>query len=186
MTPSHFLIGAAVARLARRRAPVSSRAVWVGSVAPDVAIFLLSTGTALYYAVVEGRSITNMHSFMFDELFFGNPWWIALHNVLHAPLLLGAGIVLLWRFRRKEGTAGFWGFWFLIAALLHTGLDVATHVDDGPLLLFPLDLEYRFRSGISYWDPGHHGELFFRLEVLLDVLLIAYLLLSRRSARPVR
>lgn len=186
MTPSHLIIGAAAARAARRRVPVSPAGVWAGSVAPDVALFVLSVGTGLYFAVTEGRPVTGLHAFMFDELFFRNPWWIALHNLLHAPLLLGVGIALTWRFRARRGTPGFWWFWFLVAASAHTALDVLTHVDDGPLVLFPLNWEYRFRSAVSYWDPAHFGRVFFWFELALDALLIAYLLLSRHRARQAR
>ena len=182
-TPSHFIITAALARRLRQRLPVPVMAVLIGSVAPDIPLFLLSTGTALYYRLTAERSITNLHSFMFDELFFNNPFWIASHNFLHAPLLLALGLLLS---RLLGGKSGAWWSWFFVAASFHTIIDILTHATDGPLLLFPLNWTLRFHSPVSYWDPNHYGGVFRWLELTLDLTLLAYLLMNRYRERARR
>jgi hypothetical protein len=54
-------------------------------------------------------------------------------------------------------------------------VDIATHVDDGPLLLFPLHWTLRFQSPVSYWDRTHYGREFTIFELTLDVLCLGYL-----------
>jgi hypothetical protein len=72
-------------------------------------------------------------------------------------------------------------FWFAAGCGLHTAVDILTHADDGPVLLFPLDWHKRFHSPISYWDAGHGGHVFRILEHLLDLFLVVYLLFQRRE-----
>ena len=84
----------------------------------------------------------------YDQLYFTNPWWILGHNLFHAPLLIllyGAVGWIAW----KRGRA--WGmmlFWFAIGCGLHSTLDIFTHVNDGPVLFFPLNWTYRFTAPI--------------------------------------
>jgi hypothetical protein len=65
------------------------------------------------------------------------------------------------------------------ACLLHSIVDIVTHVNDGLLLLFPLNWTLRFQSSISYWDARHYGSQFQQFEIALDGLLMIYLLSGR-------
>jgi hypothetical protein len=85
-----------------------------------------------------------------------------------------------------------WGnrlLWFAVGAGLHTVVDILTHHDDGPLLLFPFEWSYRFASPVSYWDPNHYGDIFAPLEMIFSGALLLYLLVtwwqwrSKRVAR---
>jgi len=158
------------------RVPIQRQAFLIGSVAPDLPLWLLSLGGVVYYHLILGWSLAKSFSLMFDHLYFYNPFWIAFHNLLHAPLLLLLGIALVWRKRRNIGSLYRWLFWFLLACLLHSLIDIFTHADDGPLLLFPLNWSIRFYSPISYWDPRYYGREFSRFELGLDGLLLFYLL----------
>lgn len=178
-TFSHLIIAAGV-KVARPRIRINANAFLIGSVAPDLALLLLSGGTALYLLMSEGRPIENLHSFMFNELFFNHPVWIISHNLLHAPLLLLAGLALTYPRPGRVGRVRRWLFWFLAATLLHTAIDIVTHHDDGPLLLFPFDWSLRFRSPISYWDPRYFGNVFTFVEYALDFALLLYLGWFRR------
>ena len=171
-TPSHFLINAAVAKFSRR--PVAIGAFLIGSIAPDTPLYLLSIGGYFHYTN-RGMAAAEAFRHMFDGLFFHDPIWISLHNCLHSPLLLGVAIALLWNYRDRFGSLARWGFYFFLACLLHTALDIPTHVDDGPLLLFPLNWTLRFRSPISYWDPDYFGRQFAYFEIALDLILVAVL-----------
>lgn len=172
-TPSHFLMTAALER-ALPRVPIVTSAFLLGSVAPDLALWLLSIGGAIYYHGILGWSVADTARMMFDYLYFQNPVWIAAHNLLHSPILLMLGLALTWRSRRNIGSLSRWLFWFFLACLFHSIVDIFTHVDDGPLLLFPLNWTTRFHSPVSYWDDRYYGKEFQQFEQLLNVVLLIY------------
>ncbi|MBE9039338.1 metal-dependent hydrolase [Oscillatoriales cyanobacterium LEGE 11467] len=184
-TPSHFLMTAALEKRFPR-IPIAKSAFLLGSIAPDIPLYILSIGGILYYHVFLGWSLTDTFNLMFDRLYFHNPLWMASHNLLHSPILLLLGLALLWRFRSRIASPRHWWFWFLSACLFHSIIDILTHVDDGPLLLFPLEWTTRWQSPVSYWDRRHYGREFAWFEGSLDVLLTIYLVspwVSRRLRR---
>lgn len=177
-TPSHFLMTAALDK-SLARVPIVKSAFLLGSVAPDVPLWILSIGSISYYHFLQGWSLRDTFSFIFGELYFHNLFWIASHNFLHSPILLLLLLSLLWRSRRNIGSPSRWFFWFLLACLLHSVVDIFTHADDGPLLFFPLDWTIRFHSPISYWDPQYYGKEFRIFERVLNAVLLLYLFGSR-------
>ena len=158
------------------RVPIVKGAFWLGAIAPDLPLWLLSIGGAVYYHGMMGWTPEQAATRMFDELFFQSPWWIVPHNLLHAPIVLLVGILVVWRSRRNIGSVQRWLFWFLVSCLFHSAIDIFTHVDDGPLIFFPFDWHTRFRSAISYWDDRYYGQIFQPIELALDVMLAGYLL----------
>jgi membrane-bound metal-dependent hydrolase YbcI (DUF457 family) len=154
-----------------------------GSVAPDLPFYTLSALGYGYYRGVLGWGSEAAFRWMHGELYFHHPFWIAAHSLLHAPVLVGLALALLWRFRDSPDGAGRWWFWFFAAGALHSAVDILTHYDDGPLLLFPFDWHTRFHSLVSYWDPAHRGRQFFVFEIALDVLLLIYLWTKRKEKR---
>lgn len=174
--PSHFLITAALNKISGKRFNVVTSAALIGSVAPDLPLVFLSSITAFAKLLLEGRPITNIHSFMFDDLFFNDPLWIISHNTLHAPILLTLALAVTKLLRTSR--IGNWCFWFFAACALHTLLDIPTHSSDGPLLLFPFNWTYRFQSPVSYWE-GRYGTIFTVGEYGLNLLLLLYLLKIR-------
>ena len=182
-TPSHWLIQAG---LAKRYKVVQRRAFLWGAIAPDIPLYLLSIGGALYYLLI-GTPLNEAMPYMFDTLFYENVYWVALHNLLHSPtmLLLLAGA--WWLVRRFTGKNLYAFIWFIAGCALHTLVDIPVHHNDGPLLLFPLEWTLRFNSPISYWDPEHYGIPFTIFELCLDIALLVYLLrpwFKRRFSRP--
>jgi len=175
-TPSHFLVNAALGKSLPQKA-IAKSAFLLGSVAPDLPLYLLSIGALIYYHYIKGWTVGQAFRIMFDELYFQNPYWVASHNLLHSPLVLLVYLALLWRFRGRRGSRRYWWFWFFAGCLLHTALDIPTHVDDGPLLFFPLEWTIRFQSPVSYWDDRHYGREFSQFEAILDIILLAYLLI---------
>jgi Zinc dependent phospholipase C len=177
-TPSHFLITAVLAKHYRGRAKIHQVALLLGSIMPDLPLVLLSSTRALYLLFSKGHPITSIHSFMFDELYFNNPWWITAHNVFHAPFILLTGLALTYHDRAAKGV-GFWLFYFFLGCLFHTVLDIPTHASDGPLLLFPFNWQWRFHSPISYWEPAHWGVAFTLFEYTLNGIILVYWGVSR-------
>jgi hypothetical protein len=170
-TYSHLLITAVLGRNVFRG---KRTALLAGSVAPDLPLGLLTVGYVLDRRLVRPHLPDKTRcSPTYNDLYFNNPWWIAAHNSLHAPLpLLALGLIgYYWR---RTGW-GNWLFWFAVGCAGHTAVDLLTHADDGPVLTFPLGWRTRFHSPISYWDAAHYGRTFRLLEHLLDVLLVLYL-----------
>lgn len=178
-TPTHLIITLALRRYVQTRAIRTSGVLW-GSIAPDIPLYLLSLGGYLYFRQYLRWSSERTFERMYGYLYFNDPVWISLHNMLHAPLILIPVIVIFARSRWKDSGAGNWTFWFASSCLLHAILDFGTHSDDGSLALFPLNWSFRFRSPVSYWDPKHFGREFMLFEVALNILLIALLLRWRR------
>lgn len=174
-TPSHFLMTATIDKLLPR-VPIHRQAFLTGSVAPDIPLWILSLSGLIYYHFILGWSIPTTVQLMFDNLYFHNPFWLAFHNLFHAPILLLMGIVLVWKKHHNNDALYRWLFWFFLACLLHSCVDIFTHADDGPLLFFPFNWTIRFNSPISYWDPKYHGRAFSRFEIILDGVLVLYLL----------
>ncbi len=175
-TYSHFLLTAVLHRFSKPADPDAVSGLLAGSVAPDIPLGLLSLG------YVVDRRLIRRHlpdktrcSPTYNELYFNNPWWIAAHNSLHAPLPL-FGLILLGRLMRRPRL-----IWFALGCLGHTAVDIITHADDGPVLFFPLNWRVRFKAPVSYWDPAHGGRVFRRIEHLLDLVLLLYLFLQRTS-----
>ena len=179
-TYSHGLMTAVLQPHLRHQAiPQQQSALLAGSVVPDLPLGLLTLGYLLdrrYFRPYLPDK--NRCSPAFNDLYFHNPWWIAACNSLHAPLPIFLLLLVGYLYRRTS-----WGqklFWFAVGCGLHAAVDIATHVDDGPVLLFPFNWRYRHRGPVSYWDERHGGRLFWWLEHLLDLLLIGHLLCKYR------
>lgn len=173
-TYSHFLLTAVLQKALAPRDLDAATGLLAGSVAPDIPLGLLSVGYMVDRRTIRSHLPDKTRcSPTYNDLYFHNPWWIAAHNSLHAPLPLFVLALLGLLLRRR------WLLWFAVGCGLHTAVDIFSHVDDGPVLLFPLNWRYRFKGSISYWDPAHGGRTFRLLEHLLDVLLIGFLLYKR-------
>ncbi|QDU41470.1 hypothetical protein Mal4_58380 [Maioricimonas rarisocia] len=184
-TPSHLLMTAAAAKR-WGTSNVPRLAVWLGAVAPDLPLYLLTFGGLWFFHKWQGWTLEASARHIFDTLYFSDPGWIACHNLLHSPTSLAMGLVvakLAWR--RWPRTAR-WCTWFLAACALHAAVDIVTHHDDGPLLFWPIDWSTRFASPVSYWDQRHFGREFFRMELLLDLLLFVYLIWPLRGRTDAR
>lgn len=186
-TYSHFILTKAFERLGRLNRldpagnlpPAAGRDLLIGSIAPDFPLIAL---TAVFLGYDAGRWLrfgvradVPATRTLFDTLFFQARWVQAIHNVLHAPLILLS--LMLWGYWGWRRAAQ-WGsrlFWFAAACLVHTAIDIPLHHDDGPLLLFPFDWERRFVSPVSYWDPARYGRPFFIAEHLLIGLVTGWL-----------
>ena len=149
--------------------------VW-GAFLPDAPLLVL-TG---WYAIrlwSETPPGTSLFGPEYDALYFGDPVWLVGHNLMHAPLLIAPCAVLGWVLGVR-GTRPAWTilYWFALGCGLHSLLDVLTHYDDGPLLLFPFDFDFRLSSPVSYWDPRHFGRPFMLLEHIVNFAAAAAML----------
>ncbi|MEM7131753.1 MAG: metal-dependent hydrolase [Chloroflexota bacterium] len=206
-TYSHALLAAAFKRPLDKRVekdpdalpPVTMSALIVGSFIPDFLLTILSIAFIIRDMIVGAFDVVDFEQLepgqptpqewldasltlrLFDVWFFENPWVITIQQLFHSPLLLIVYIAAAyWFWKRNTPWAG-WFFWLSIAAMFHTLLDIPLHVDDGPLLLFPLNWSWRFISPISYWDPEYYGREWTYFETALDIALIIYFLWIYRT-----
>jgi hypothetical protein len=202
-TYSHFVLAAIVNRIHKKRQPdetapanhtlpaFKSNVFLAGSILPDVPLILL-TAVLIVVDLIQGRGgagADQMSSvgYLFEVRFFEDPWVKLVHNLFHGPLLvlayLGVGYVA-----HRRGLP--WGatlFWFALSCALHTAWDIPVHHDDGPLLLFPFDMNLRFESPISYWDPNYFGRTVTIIEHSLLLGGLVWLGVQRwRERRAVR
>jgi len=172
-TPTHALINWTIAKATSPSFPAS--AVLLGSIAPDIPLYLLSFGGAAWFRWFEQREWNDIGRHLYGNLFYNDPWWISLHNLLHSPLVLVVALAGLFLFLGRADYLNSWWTWFFASCLVHTLVDIPVHHDDGPLVFWPLNWSYRFASPISYWDPKHYGLIVMRLEGLLALILSARL-----------
>ena len=176
-TYSHIILTALLNQQLKAESPipVHSRAFLVGSFAPDVALSILM-GQFLLKRLWKGSDSVWCGE-EFNNFYFNSPVWIISHNLLHAPfLLVGLMVVGYVAGTRWQKTWGWTLLWFAIGCGLHTLIDIPTHHDDGPLVLFPFDTKFRVNSPISYWDRGHGARVFGLIEHLFDIVAIGFIL----------
>lgn len=179
ITSTHVVTNALIARHRRKRGKglgdslpeLSSQPGWftIGGFAPDVGLILLTIGAGIYFPQVRGMTRGEAMEHAFGTLFFEDPTWITIQNTLHSPVVV-SGLAALGRFTdRPKLTA------FALGCLLHTTMDIPVHHDDGPLVFFPFNWDYRVESPVSYWDRDHYGNIVGPIDIAFTVLGGAYL-----------
>jgi len=161
-------------------------AVLLGSIAPDIPLYFLAIGGAMWFNWVEKMKPGQVAHHMFKNLFYNDPIWMSLHNVLHSPTVLTAALLLLLVIYRRERILESWWTWFFSSCFLHTLVDIPVHHDDGPLVFWPLNWSYRYASPVSYWDTNHYGATMMMLELVLAVVLVLLLIWRRFRNVPAR
>jgi len=106
-TPTHFLITAAARRL-WKGVEIPRAAVLLGSVAPDLPLFGLSIGGMLYFTRVVGLDRGEAARHIFGRLYFHDPIWISLHNILHSPTSLIIGLCVVHFFGKRRPRVANW------------------------------------------------------------------------------
>lgn len=156
ITTTHIVTNALIA--ARRKggtskALESSAAKWFvfGGLAPDLGLYALTAGAAIYFPLTSDMSLQDAMQHAFGELFFNDPAWIAIHNSLHSPVVLMGLAAASYVAKKRNALA------FAAGALLHTAMDIPVHHDDGPLVFFPFNWDFRVQSPVSYYDTDHFG-----------------------------
>lgn len=99
---------------------------------------------------------------------------------MHTPPPIAAALAWGWRLGLRGGQRG-WAilFWFAAGCGLHSIFDIAMHHHDGPLLLFPFDLETRFASPVSYWDFRYYARFLLPIEHAIDLAIGGWMLRKR-------
>lgn len=164
-TPSHAIINLALLLpLAPEPSPLLASAIFLGSILPDLPMFVLYAWAKGIRRQSEGQ--------IWSETYW-NPFWQTLTHGFHSmPLgLLGAAIA--WfvgggGFKLNtvaEGTGGVggtggaiasFGLFLCLSAVLHDLGDLPVHNNDAHRHFLPFS-GYRFISPFSYWDRRYHA-----------------------------
>ena len=175
ITTTHVVTNALIAR--NRRASGhglladTANAKWfiVGGLAPDLGLYALTAGAAIYFPLATDMSFAESMQHAFDDLFFNNPVWIVVQNTLHSPVILGA-LAATGKLTDRPRLLS-----FALGSLLHTAMDIPVHHNDGPLVFFPFDWSTRVNSPVSYYDADHYGNIVAPIDIAITVLGGAFL-----------
>ena len=146
-TPAHLIFGMTAFGKAGR--PGVTTAALAGSLIPDLSLYLMA---GAHLAI-----LGTPPDVVFGELYFSDRWQ-AIFRIDNSILLWGVVLVLALMARAPIAIALCGG------ALLHLGLDLPFHHDDGRAHFWPVT-NWIFESPLSYWDPAHHGRLIGGIEV---------------------
>lgn len=157
-SPTHSLL--ALALLSRKDTPNRNGAILIGSIIPDLAIYLW----APYQSLKNGVSGEDM----WRELYFQAPMQNLISYFNSIPIYL-ALLIIGWVMRAK-----IWGqflLFFALAALIHMATDLPVHAEDAYRHFWPLT-DWRFHSPLSYWDIDHHANWVSGVEAILGLICI--------------
>lgn len=155
-SPTHFLIGHCCARALRWHGR-DARLLILGACLPDLPIILCWPAIGIFTVMTGGAFDMARFRAIADGLYFSDSLFSGLHNLMHSPVSLGflllvAGIVFpasaVWRRAAVIVLAG---------AFSHSLVDIISHVEDGPLVFWPLENTIRISGPISHWNPAHGG-----------------------------
>jgi len=184
-TPTHAVAGWLIARWLNLPAS-GSKAVVIGAAVPDGPVIVVGTAIgALCH--VNGRP--DLFKPVMDAVYFGDTGLGDAHSFLHSPanlVLIAIGVYLMRPFFRGVSD---WLGCFLLGAVSHAVLDVLTHVEDAPLMLWPFSLEFRWPGPVSHWDHRYYGDIVTVAEIGLwaaVAILVGWAASGRFTTRRVR
>lgn len=182
ITSTHIVTNALVALKEKGGASQvldSSAARWfvAGGLAPDFGLYALTAGAAVFFPLTRGMTVQESMHYAFSDLFFNDKGWVAIHNSLHSPVVLGA-LAAFGKLARKKSLVA-----FAKGCALHTAMDIPVHHNDGPLLFFPLDWKTRFDSPVSYYDKDHYGGIVAPIDFAITIVGSAAVLASWVKSR---
>lgn len=172
-TPSHIAIGWCCARVLRLP-PRDARILIAGAVLPDLPVVVGWSLIAGYTSIANGGPDPGIIRETMDRLYFSDSILACLHNLFHAPLSLLLLICGAWVFLAGYPNVRRLVVLLIAGAASHSLLDILTHVNDGPLLFWPLERTIRITGPVSHWNPAYGGAWFTALETLGSVAFCAY------------
>lgn len=142
-TPTHTLLALAV--LSKKGDRKRNIAVFIGSLIPDLAIYIW----APYQSIVNGVSGKEL----WGELYFADPMQNLIAWFNSVPIY---ALLALIGYVARDKVWGKLLLVFSLAALTHMATDLPFHADDAYRHFWPLT-DWRFYSPLSYWDRNYHS-----------------------------
>lgn len=157
ITTTHAILNTAL--LGRKAHPERNWPLVLGSILPDVPMFLYALLMILMRGRWDAAGKANLSEYHFREL------WV---DWAHSIPLAVAGLLLFLLIKNK------WGIYFFAAMFLHDLEDFPVHAEYSHRHFLPFS-SYRFFSPISYSDPHHYGNIVAPIEWLVVLLCIGIL-----------
>ncbi len=165
-TPSHALINLSLLLPVAPASPLFAGAIFVGSILPDLPMFVLYVWAKGIKRQPEGK--------IWSKTYWEPFWQNFTHGFHSIPLgLLGAvGVTMVW----GDISHPFDSPWacLFFSAVLHDLGDLPVHHDDAHRHFLPFS-RYRFISPFSYWDRRYHARWVSLVEKLLVLVATAFL-----------
>lgn len=164
MTPTHMLVAAGVTTRRDFKRWQIALAYFAGFF-PDAAVF----------AMVVWARATGFDGNLWrqpDGLYWVDPWQIMTTITNSFPLwllVLGLGY---WLWRR--GNHRDWAIALMVlggGCLLHAALDFPVHTSDAHVHFWPFS-DWRFISGVSYYQPQHYGSIVSKIEIVIGAAMV--------------
>lgn len=151
-THGHYVINMAL--LGKTIAPKHNIAIAIGSVLPDIPIFLFYVISKFIYKMPEAK--------IWGEAYY-QPVWQNIIATSHSIPIALIGFIICWFFDWK------WGAILCVSMVCHCLLDLPVHHDDAHRHFYPFS-DYRFNSPVSYWDVNHHAKIAAGVEFALVLI----------------
>ena len=163
ITTSHAILNAAI--LGRKVKPTHHWAIVLGSILPDLPMFLYFGFYLLHHSHIR------VAPEYLNEYHFRQLWVDWGHSI---PLALAEALIcFLVKFQN--------GIYFSLGMLLHDLEDLPVHAEYAHRHFLPFS-NYRYYSPFSYWNPQFHANIVAPLEWLAVVIAIS--VLWRRGLSP--
>lgn len=171
-SPTHAALGFLLAKLCRFT-PRQTVFCVAGAILPDLPVIATATYLAIKSLVTRSDMTPLMFKAQMDALYFDGTWLPVAHNFLHAPLsifyLALVATVLCYRRPHHHPLIGA----FTLGALSHSLLDIISHIEDGPLILWPMSTSIRLPGLFSHWVFGSGGGIVTALEIAFSLYIFA-------------
>lgn len=162
-TPAHMIVG--MAAFGRPGQPAVTAAALLGSFLPDL---------SLYAMVLWARFVNDVPARTIFREYYYSDQWMAVFAVDNSFFIWGAVLGLaVWR--RSAVLVALSG-----AGVLHLIFDFMLHNEDARPQFWPLT-DWKFLSPISYWDRSHFAAIVGPAEVILCVVLSAWMMFRFKS-----
>ncbi len=147
-TPFHIVSGLTV--FGRKHKPENNFWILAGSLAPDFVV-LIFTAWVLFMGIPLEEA--------WDTYYFSDQMQ-PFFNLTHSFILWILVFLFAYLFKKLKVV------YFSLAGILHITLDLLVHHTDAYAHFYPIS-NWRFRSPVSYYEPGYYGNWISLVDIIL-------------------
>lgn len=173
MTPTHMLVAAGVTTRKRMGPGLVALAFFAGFF-PDLPMLVM-----VIWARWTGFT-GNMWRAP-DGLYWSVPWQTAISATHSFPIWAAVFAVGLYLYFRDRGSK--WALALMVlgaGAFVHAVFDFPVHTTDAHAHFWPFS-DWRFISGVSYYEPQHYGNIVSKVEIVIGAAMTVLIFRRFRS-----